>query len=42
MLGSGGGGTHLEYVRILGEPLVATSTLTATWGGGSAVVAGLL
>ncbi len=41
VLGSGGDGTHLEYLRVLGEPLHATSTLTATWAGGSAVVAGL-
>jgi hypothetical protein len=42
VLGSGGDGTHLEYRRVLGEPLVATATLTATWAGGSAVVAGLV
>ena len=42
VLGSGGEGTHLEYVRVLGEPLAATATLTATWAGGTAVVAGLL
>jgi hypothetical protein len=40
--GSGGGGSHLEYRRVLGEPLEASATLTAEWAGGTAVLAGLL
>ena len=36
------GGTELVPVRVLGTPLDAASTLTATWAGGTAVVAGLV
>ncbi|GAB3264397.1 maltokinase N-terminal cap-like domain-containing protein [Nocardioides dilutus] len=33
---------ELVFTRVLGEPLDAPLTLTATWAGGTAVVAGLL
>lgn len=42
VVGSGGTGTDLDHVRVLGGPLTASSTLTATWAGGTAVIAGLL
>ena len=40
--GSGGPRHPPRVVRVLGEPLAASATLTATWAGGTAVVAGLL